>query len=181
VPQILGAASAGSISTVGSGGISHDKAERSSLVPSNPDALFQRTFGLTKEEFLERFPPQPANTFQGTLSGWELKVVRGPLLLAGSRSLCGQGILVVIGDLTVNGTCSSGFQGLVYVAGDYDQQGNSVLTGAVVVEGGYLTKIAGTGQGRGKIAYDPMVLLKLRLGSQGLASVRPLAGTWRRL
>jgi len=41
---------------------------------------------------------------------------------------------VVIGDLTVNGTCSSGFQGLVYVAGDYDQQGNSVLTGAVVVD-----------------------------------------------
>jgi hypothetical protein len=65
--------------------------------------------------------------------------------------------------------------------GDYDQQGNSVLTGAVVVEGGYLTKIAGTGQGRGKIAYDPKILLELRLKSQGLASVRPLAGTWRRL
>ncbi|MDT7922753.1 MAG: hypothetical protein RQ998_07575 [Thermus sp.] len=185
VPQILGAASAGSISTVGAGGISHDKAEYSSLVPSDPDALFQRTFGLTKEEFLERFPPQPANTFNGTLSGWELKVVRGDLHLTGSGSICGQGILVVIGDLTVNGTCSTGFQGLVYVAGDYDQQGNSVLTGAVVVEGvaeltADLTKIAGTGQGRGKIAYDPMILLKLRLGSQGLASVRPLAGTWRR-
>jgi hypothetical protein len=154
-------------------------------VPSNPDALFQRTFGLTKEEFLERFPPQPGSTFNETLRDWELKVVRGPLLLAGSRSLCGQGILVVIGDLTVNGTCSTGFRGLVYVAGDYDQQGNSVLTGAVVVEGvadltAGLTKIAGTGQGRGKIAYDPMVLLKLRLQSQGLASVRPLAGTWRR-
>ena len=184
VPQILGAASAGSISTVGAGGISHGQAQYSSLVPSDPDALFRRTFGLTKEEFLERFPPQPASTFNGTLSGWELKVVRGPLLLAGSKRLCGQGILVVIGDLTVNGTCSAGFQGLVYVAGDYDQQGNSVLTGAVVVEGAAnldLTKIAGTGQGRGKIAYDPMVLLKLRLKSQGLASVRPLAGTWRRL
>jgi hypothetical protein len=90
----------------------------------------------------------------------------------------------------VNGTCSRppapglppGFQGLVYVAGDYDQQGNSVLTGAVVVEGvADLTKIAGTGQGRGKIAYDPKILLELRLKSQGLASVRPLAGTWRRL
>jgi hypothetical protein len=196
VPRILGAASAEGrrISTLGggqiSGGISPDpdKPGDPILVPSDPDALFQRTFGLTKKEFLERFPPQPANTFNGTLSGWELKVVRGPLLLAGSRSLCGQGILVVIGDLTVNGTCPypPGFQGLVYVAGDYDQQGNSVLTGAVVVEGaadltGDLTKIAGTGQGRGKIAYDPMVLLKLRLGSQGLASVRPLAGTWRRL
>ena len=68
------------------------------------------------------------------------------------------------------------------MAGDYDQQGNSVLTGAVVVEGAAdLTKIAGTGRGSGKIAYDPMVLLKLRLKSQGLASVRPLAGTWRRL
>jgi len=186
VPQILGAASAGRISTVGGGRISHGQAQDPTLVPYDPDALFQRTFGLIKEEFLERFPPQPANTFNGTLSGWELKVVRGPLLLAGSRSLCGQGILVVIGNLTVNGTCSSGFQGLVYVAGDYDQQGNSVLTGAVVVEGvadltADLTKIAGTGQGRGKIAYDPMVLLKLRLQSQGLASVRPLAGTWRRL
>jgi len=155
-------------------------------VPSDPDALFQRTFGLTKEEFLELFPPQPANTFNGTLRDWELKVVRGPLHLTGSRSLCGRGILVVIGDLTVNGTCSDGFQGLVYVAGDYDQQGNSVLTGAVVVEGvadltGDLTKIAGTGQGGGKIAYDPKILLELRLKSQGLASVRPLAGTWRRL
>jgi hypothetical protein len=181
VPQILGAASAGSILTRGGGEISHGQAQYSPLVPSDPDTLFQRTFGLTKEEFLERFPPQPANTFNGTLSGWELKVVRGSLLLAGSRSLCGQGILVVIGNLTVNGTCPQGFQGLVYVAGDYDQQGNSVLTGAVVVEGAAdLTKIAGTGQGRGKIAYDPMVLLKLRLGSQGLASVRPLAGTWRR-
>jgi hypothetical protein len=180
VPRILGAASAGSISTVGAGGISHGQAQYSPLVPSDPDALFRRTFGLTKEEFLERFPPQPANTFNGTLSGWELKVVQGPLRLT-SNPLCGQGILVVIGDLMVNRTCSTGFQGLVYVAGDYDQQGNSVLTGAVVVEGGYLTKIAGTGQGRGKIAYDPMVLLKLRLQSQGLASVRPLAGTWRRL
>jgi hypothetical protein len=159
-------------------------------VPSDPDALFRRTFGLTKEEFLERFPPQPGDTFNGTLSGWELKVVRGPLYLTGSKSLCGRGILVVIGDLTVNGTCSGGFQGLVYVAGDYDQQGNSVLTGAVVVEGvadlracrgeECGTKIAGTGQGRGKIAYDPMVLLKLRLQSQGLVSVRPVAGTWRR-
>jgi hypothetical protein len=194
VPQILGAASAGSISTVGAGGISHGQAPGSPLVPSDPDALFQRTFGLTKEEFLERFKPQ--DTFDGTLSDWtlsdwKLKVVRGPLVLAGARSLCGQGILVVIGNLTVNGTCPQGFQGLVYVMGNYDQQGNSVLTGAVVVEGvanlqacsGQTcdTKIAGTGQGRGKIAYDPMVLLKLRLQSQGLASVRPLAGTWRRL
>jgi hypothetical protein len=182
VPQILGAASAGSISTVGNGRISYGQAQRSPLVPSDPNALFQRTFGLTKEEFLERFPPQSADNFNGTLRDWELKVVRGPLRLTGSGSLCGQGILVVIGNLMVNGTCSQGFQGLVYVAGDYDQQGNSVLTGAVVVEGvADLTKIAGTGQGRGKIAYDPMVLLKLRLGSQGLASVRPLAGTWRRL
>jgi hypothetical protein len=182
VPQILGAASAGSIFTVGGGGISHGQAQYSPLVPPDPGTLFRRTFGLTKEEFLERFPPQSADNFNGTLRDWELKVVRGPLLLAGSKRLCGRGILVVIGDLTVNGTCSGGFQGLVYVAGNYDQQGNSVLTGAVVVEGAAdLTKIAGTGQGRGKIAYDPMVLLKLRLQSQGLASVRPLAGTWRRL
>jgi hypothetical protein len=180
VPQILGAASARSISTVGAGGISHGQAPYSPLVPPDPDALFQRTFGLSKEEFLERFPPQPANEFNGTLRDWKLVVVQGPLRLT-SNPLCGQGILVVIGDLMVNRTCYEGFQGLVYVAGDYDQQGNSVLTGAVVVEGGYLTKIAGTGQGRGKIAYDPMVLLKLRLKSQGLASVRPLAGTWRRL
>jgi hypothetical protein len=180
VPQILGAASARSISTVGAGGISHGQAPYSPLVPPDPDALFQRTFGLSKEEFLERFPPQPANEFNGTLRDWKLVVVQGPLRLT-SNPLCGQGILVVIGDLMVNRTCYEGFQGLVYVMGDYDQQGNSVLTGAVVVEGGYLTKIAGTGQGRGKIAYDPMVLLKLRLKSQGLASVRPLAGTWRRL
>jgi hypothetical protein len=190
VPQILGAVSAGNISTSGGGQIYYGQAQGSSLVPYDTNTLFQRTFGLTKEEFFGLFPPQPGDTFNGALSGWELKVVRGPLYLTGSKSLCGQGILVVIGDLTVNGTCSTGFQGLLYVAGDYDQQGNSVLTGAVVVEGvadlkacrgeECDTKIAGTGQGGGKIAYDPMILLKLRLQSQALASVRPLAGTWRR-
>jgi hypothetical protein len=57
VPQVLGAASAGSISTSGGGQISYGQAQGSSLVPYDTDTLFQRTFGLTKQEFLERFPP----------------------------------------------------------------------------------------------------------------------------
>ncbi|WP_018110343.1 hypothetical protein [Thermus igniterrae] len=112
-------------------------------------------------------------------------------MLTGHNRLCGSGILVVFGNLTVNGSCDQGFQGLIYVAGDYDQQGNAVLTGAVVVEGvaelrdcngnDCWTQIAGTGQGGGKIVYDPMVLQRLRVASQAGASVVAKAGTWRRL
>ncbi|MGC8904307.1 MAG: hypothetical protein ACP5OL_04110, partial [Thermus sp.] len=80
---------------------------------------------------------------------------------------------------------------LIYVAGDYDQQGNAVLTGAVVVEGvaelqacngnECWTNIAGTGQGGGKIVYDPMVLHRLRVASQAGGGAVAKAGTWRRL
>jgi hypothetical protein len=199
VAQVLGAASSQTIGISGSAQILYDYARFSPLVPPSPDDLFQRVFGMSKEEFRRLYPPVSASSFGGTLQNWEIKSVSGPLNLAGNSALCGKGILVVFGELTVNGTCPQpqGFQGLVYVAGDYDQQGNADLRGAVVVEGvanlegcgpkgggdDCWTNIAGT-QGKqagGKIEYDPLVLYRLRVMSQGLASVSPVSGTWRRL
>ena len=197
VAQVLGAASSRTIDTSGGGQILYGSAPSSPLVPTSPDDLFQRVFGMSKEEFRRLYPPVSASSFGGTLQNWEIKSVSGPLNLAGDRELCGKGILVVFGELTVNGTCPQGFQGLVYVAGDYDQQGNADLRGAVVVEGvanlegcgpqgggdDCWTNIAGT-QGKqagGKIEYDPLVFYRLRVMSQGLTSVSPVSGTWRRL
>jgi hypothetical protein len=197
VAQVLGAASSRTIDTSGGGEILYGSAPSSPMVPTSPDDLFQRVFGMSKEEFRRLYPPVSASSFGGTLQNWEIKSVSGPLNLAGNRELCGKGILVVFGELTVNGTCPQGFQGLVYVAGDYDQQGNADLRGAVVVEGvanlegcgpqgggdDCWTNIAGT-QGKqagGKIEYDPLVLYRLRIMSQGLTSVSPVSGTWRRL
>jgi hypothetical protein len=196
VAQVLGAASSRTIDTSGGGQILYGSAPSSPMVPTSPDDLFQRVFGMSKEEFRRLYPPVSASSFGGTLQNWEIKSVSGPLNLAGNSELCGKGILVVFGELTVNGTCPQGFQGLVYVAGDYDQQGNADLRGAVVVEGvanlegcgpqgggdDCWTNIAGT-QGRqagGKIEYDPLVLYRLRVMSQGLTSVSPVSGTWRR-
>jgi hypothetical protein len=197
VAQVLGAASSRTIDTSGGGEILYGSAPSSPMVPASPDDLFQRVFGMSKEEFRRLYPPVSASSFGGTLQNWEIKSVSGPLNLAGNRELCGKGILVVFGELTVNGTCEKGFQGLIYVAGDYDQQGNADLRGAVVVEGvanlegcgpqgggdDCWTNIAGT-QGKqagGKIEYDPLVLYRLRVMSQGLTSVSPVSGTWRRL
>lgn len=191
VAQVVGAASNLSIDTSGQGQVQYGSLPNSPLVPSDPNELFQRVFGMTKADFLSLYPPTSASNFSGTLSNWELKVVQGPLNLTGSSRLCGQGILVVIGNLTVNGSCNSGFQGLIYVAGDYDQQGNAVLTGSVVVEGvanlqacngnECWTQIAGTGQGGGKIVYDPLVMHRLRMATQGAVAIRALTGSWRRL
>lgn len=191
VAQVVGAASNLTISTSGQGQVLYGSLPNSPMVPSDPNELFRRVFGMTKDDFLSLYPPISASNFNGTLSNWELKVVQGPLNLTGGSRLCGQGILVVIGNLTVNGSCNNGFQGLIYVAGDYDQQGNAVLTGSVVVEGvanlqacngnECWTQIAGTGQGGGKIVYDPLVLHRLRMATQGAVSIRSVAGSWRRL
>jgi len=196
VAQVLGAASSRTIDTSGGGEIRYGSAPSSPLVPTSPDDLFQRVFGMSKEEFRGLYPPVSASDFGGTLQNWEIRSVSGTLNLAGNSALCGKGILVVFGELKVNGTCRQGFQGLVYVAGDYDQQGNADLRGAVVVEGvanlercspqgggdDCWTNIAGTQgeQAGGKIEYDPLVLHRLRV-SQGRASVSPVSGTWRRL
>lgn len=191
VPQVLGAASSLTIDTRGGGQVLHGTAPNSPMVPSDPDELFRRVFGMSKDAFRALYPPVSASSFNGTLANWELKVVQGTVNLTGSNRLCGRGILVVFGNLTVNGSCGQGFQGLIYVAGDYDQQGNAVLTGAVVVEGvanlqacngnECWTQIAGTGQGGGKIVYDPLVLQRLRVASQGSAQVVAKQGSWRRL
>jgi len=216
VPRVLGAASNNDIVESGEGDdnngegdnnnkgkgdsnnnnkerIVHGKEPYSPMVPSDPDELFRRVFGMSKDAFMALYPPVLASSFNGTLANWELEVVQGTLNLTGSNQLCGRGILVVFGNLTVNGSCDQGFQGLIYVAGDYDQQGNAVLTGAVVVEGvanlqacngngnECWTQIAGTGQGGGKIVYDPLVLHRLRVASQGSAQVVAQPGSWRRL
>ncbi|BDG19402.1 hypothetical protein TthSNM11_16050 [Thermus thermophilus] len=191
VPRVLGAASSLTIRTKGNGQISHGTEENSPMVPSDPDELFKQVFSMSKDTFRALHPPVPASSFNGKLADWKLTVVQGDLNLTGANEICGQGILVVFGNLTVNGSCGQGFQGLIYVAGDYDQQGNAVLTGAVVVEGvanlqacngnECWTQIAGTGQGGGKIVYDPLVLHRLRVASQGSAQVVAQPGSWRRL
>lgn len=189
IPQVVGVASHLGIDTDGGANIQNGQLPNSPLVPADRDQLFQRVFGMSKQEFLRLYPP--SSSFNGNLSNWELKVVNGPLNLTGNSSICGQGILVVFGELTVNGSCGSGFQGLIYVAGDYDQQGNASITGAVVVEGeadigcsseDCETKIAGTQakNQEGKIEYSALVLHRLRMASAGAVNVTPIAGTWRR-
>ncbi|MGC8967485.1 MAG: hypothetical protein ACP5JV_04025 [Thermus sp.] len=205
IPQILGAASN---LTIDDGNdkkqrILYGKAENSPMVPSDPDELFLRVFGMTKDTFLTLYPPVSSSNFNGTLQNWELKVVQGDLTLAGKDGICGSGILVVFGNLTINTTgndtrkttnSSCEFQGLIYVAGDYDQYGNAVLKGAVVVEGvaevlnncsgnNCRTEIRGGtgGQEAGKIEYDPLVLHRLRVASQAGGGAVAKAGTWRRL
>lgn len=132
----------------------------------------------------------------------KIQFINGTASLNGNgKELCGAGVLIVRGNLTVNGTCSAGFSGVVYVMGDYDQQGNSVIKGSVIAEGATQiiagtecvsippsetnpggndcdTKIAGTGQGSGKITFDRGALLAA--GSLLKPPVlEPITGTWR--
>ncbi len=133
--------------------------------------------------------------------GKDITFVNGTTGLSGSQELCGSGLLIVKGNLTVNGTCAAGFSGAIYVMGDYDQQGNSTIRGAVIAEGATQiingtecvpippsvsnpggndcdTKVAGTGQGQGKITFDRAALL----AAGALLSpptFDPVAGTWR--
>lgn len=147
------------------------------------NALFEQTFGMSEAQLLRQtgVPIQTAYP-GGILSG--INYIRANIQLSGGSSrLCGTGILIVDGDLTFNGTCDAGFIGIIYVKGSYDQQGNSFIKGAVIVQGNG-TKVAGntstttinpTGS---KIIYDPESLI--RYGS--LLSpwhITPIAGTWR--
>lgn len=192
--EVLGAASANAITQNGNNATITSSQANSPLVPSQPDELFQRVFGMSKTAFQSLYADRTvsAANFGGNLgNNWELRVVQGNLSLSGNTRICGKGILVVFGNLSVNGSCSSGFQGLIYVVGDYDQQGNATLTGAVVVEGvanlqgcngeECRTDIAGTGQGDGKIEYDPIVFLRLKLEGSKKPALAAKAGSWRRL
>jgi hypothetical protein len=191
VPQILGAVSGSTIHTSNQAKIVYGQQPGADL--GTNDQLFQRTFGMGKDEFRTAFASytvSPDASDLGRVGPWGLKIVGGSV--SNNIELCGSGILVVFGNLKVNGTCSGGFQGLVYVAGDYDQQGNAVLSGAVVVEGvanvqacpnngggdECWTNIAGAGGG--KIQYDPQVLLRLRTALSQASTVTPVAGSWRR-
>jgi len=192
---------------IGNGANTNDSRMRD-MNPFNPNAnpdLFTYTFGQTKDQMLAVtpyqgwVPPTSASSFSGTVSG--IVLIDGSLGLSGSQSLCGSGILIVKGNLTVNGTCDAGFRGAIYVMGDYDQQGNSNVSGSVIAEGATQivtgtecvitpvtegsgqgnscdTKIAGTGQGNGKIVYDRGALLEAGslLTPPTLKSVQ---GTWR--
>ena len=195
VAQVAGAASHLSIPVCSEPQTGGGKAEvvngclpNSNLVPGEANELFQRVFGVPKEVFQRLYPPSPSTSFTGTLSGWELKVISNTSTQ--NFTLCGQGILVVFGNFKVNGTCNAGFQGLLYVAGDYEQRGNAVITGAVVAEGNAdincksqecISDIRGTGQGGGKITYDPWVLYRLKMASEGKLVLAPVPDSWRRL
>jgi hypothetical protein len=171
---VYGALSADDIDVQGSSvvlpGLSPDDDVR---LPSK-DALFETTFGMTREQFLAL----PGLATQTTTPS----VVSGVMYIDGdwsSKSICGKGIVVVKGDAKINGVCADGFQGLLYVQGDYDNQGNSVLSGAVVVEGETTTTMLGTGSGSFlKVNYDPKVLLEV---GQNLSpwTFEPVSGSWR--
>lgn len=193
--DVLGVSSGSSVNTDGKGTINEGQENHDPRLTnrdpfnSSPDTeatdLFTYTFGQTKAQML---PPSPTaavtvlpTNFSGTVNGG-LKFYDGNLSLSGNQELCGYGILIVRGDLTVNGTCSAGFYGAVYVIGDYDQQGNSNIQGAVIAEGTTSvkdeSKIAGTGQGDGKIQYNRAALLD---AGTALSPPRltPVPGTWR--
>lgn len=94
-----------------------------------------------------------------------------------ANDLCGFGILVVNGDLNMKGTgnlnaganqCTSngdgtrpkGFNGLIYVIGNYANQGNSSITGAIVVEGRASGPLASSLGGGMTINYDQRYVLQ---------------------
>ncbi|CAM3681099.1 hypothetical protein DESA109040_19745 [Deinococcus saxicola] len=107
------------------------------------------------------------------------------------NSLCGSGILVINGNLTMKGTgnqngstCASNsdgvnppaFNGLIYVIGNFSNQGNSIVKGAMVVEGNVTidtTALAGTMS----IEYDQRAILN---SARNLSPVTfaARAGTW---
>ncbi|MCP2015020.1 hypothetical protein L1280_002172 [Deinococcus sp. HSC-46F16] len=204
-------------------GVYEDDLRLRNLNPFNPSAdtettdLFTHTFGQTKKQMLNVAPfnvgltatdPQPwvnpTSGFTGTMPDPPTRpvLIDGSLHLNGSQELCGRGILIVKGNMTVNGTCAAGFQGAIYVMGDYDQQGNSIINGAVIAEGATEivagtecvpnptgdtgsgsgnscdTQVAGTGQGSGKINYDRGALLAAGslLSPPTFGAVQ---GTWR--
>ncbi|ACO45251.1 pilus assembly PilX N-terminal domain-containing protein [Deinococcus deserti] len=174
-------------------------------VSPGPD-LFASVLGQTKYQMLAVSPYQgwleptvSAAEFTGMVAG--LTFIDGAVSLNGNRELCGSGLLIVRGNLTVNGTCAAGFSGAVYVMGDFDQQGNSVIRGAVITEGADQalagtecmpspsrtgsgpgnacdTKVAGTGQGSAKIVYDRGALLAAGSLLSAL-ELQAIPGTWR--
>lgn len=189
--DVLGVVSAGTIDTDGKGTITEgSKGKDPGMAARDPYGtsadtaatdMFTYTFGQTKAQMLAPTGWLPSTTtFNGTLTG-EPVFYDGNLSLTGS-SLCGYGILIVKGNLTVNGTCDAGFYGAIYVMGDYDQQGNSSIQGAVLVEGTSSvkdeTKIAGTGQGDGKIEYNRAALLEAGTALSPL-TLQTVKGTWR--
>lgn len=92
-----------------------------------------------------------------------------------SNDLCGYGILVVHGDLKMQGTgslnaaeteCTAsgspgkprGFTGVIYVTGSFTSSGNSVINGALVIEGSPGKNETSLG-GSMEIQYDPLAVL----------------------
>lgn len=190
--DVLGVVSAGNVDTDGKGTITNGSQEYDSLMrardpfststDTTSNDMFTYTFGQTKAEMLG--PTgwlKPTSSFTGNMRNGGVVYHEGSLGLT-SGALCGYGVLIVKGDLFVNGTCDEGFHGAIYVIGDYDQQGNATLDGALLAEGTIAvkedTKIAGTGKGDGKIAYDRAALLDA--GSMlGITHLMTDAGSWR--
>lgn len=146
------------------------------------DALFTQVFnGLTKADFYGLTPAANRLTNVNKPLKPDLQWLGPPPGSApgsftfNSNDLCGYGILVVNGDLRMQGTgnmnasetaCTSsgssskpqGFTGVIYVTGTFTNSGNSVINGALVVEGGS-TKNATSLGGSMEIQYDPLAVL----------------------
>lgn len=175
--DVLGAASAGAISTNGGATISNGQsANDTSRVPDPTgfdNLLFEQTFGMSEADMLSlpgvttltSSPNGPMNGITYLNSDWN------------GGELCGSGVLIVTGDAKFNTLCPAGFEGLVYVKGEYSNQGNAIIRGAVIVEGEQSTRLAGNGSPY-KVVYDPLALLNVgTLFSPW--QFDPIAGTWR--
>ncbi|GGL79273.1 hypothetical protein GCM10010840_16430 [Deinococcus aerolatus] len=108
--------------------------------------------------------------------------------------LCGTGILIVNGNLNLNGTgnvdlgsnsCTSkgsaggtqGFNGILYVIGNMSSQGNTVIRGAVIVEGSPSPSVATKLSGGMNITYDPAPMIASAKNLSPL-NFSNRAGTW---
>lgn len=148
------------------------------------DALFQQIFSATKQDIYDRITPEttfPIPVTRGV--HWVGNPPGGTMLnyTLNSGDLCGNGVVIVMGSLSFNGTCAAGFNGLLYVMGDLGAQGNSIVNGAIVVEGktgsgssADTTKVAGTP----KYTYDLRAILD---SSRNLSVLimKSDPGTWR--
>ncbi|WP_034417780.1 hypothetical protein [Deinococcus frigens] len=146
------------------------------------ESLFAQVFnGITKQGYYDLTPA--ANRLSGInrplnrdlfWMGPPPGSAPGSYTLNGN-DLCGYGILVINGNLSMKGTgnlntasntCMSkgspdaaqGFTGVIYVTGTFSNQGNSVINGAVVVEGGLFQAQTSLG-GSMQIQYSPLAVL----------------------
>lgn len=170
-------------------------AGRSTMACGNSGELFSQTFNMTKDDYLA-LDPVMLTALNGPLKPnlyWlgPKTYPNSATYKFGSNDLCGSGILIINGNLSMQGTgsvngtnCASqpgpgqatGFTGIIYVMGQYDNTGNSVIHGALVVEGRYGgTTALGGGM---EIDYNEASIMA-GAGRLTVPVIKARPGTWR--